>query len=1263
MIEEPLWGPDAGWSKSKNWSWCDAHFMAPPGMARIAKATGQEKYLDLMDKLFWDTYEYIYDKEEKLYYRDINYIVFPDGREQPYEDTKYMEGPDGKQPLSPSGKKIFWGRGNGWVLAGLARTLEYLPKDYPSYPRYLSLFQEMTNKISEYQQEDGLWRSSLNEPAWFPNPETSSSSMFCYAMASGINNGLLDRQKFLPIVNKAWMGLVDCVQPEGRLAWVQLTGHDPRIVNKHETVEYGSGAFLLAGNEMLKIHKSPGPRITSNINTNWTFSYSADHRINKDFLSLDFNDKAWQIVALPHTWQTYETTGDLHPFIKNASERDDPYWWKGWGYYRKHFTPSKALSDKKITVELDGVQKYSRVYLNGEYVGDHKGGFTSFYFDLTPFVRFGSDNVLVIAVSNRRDDKHRIPPMTAGNWNVYGGIYRDARLLIKDKVHIPFQGSYKHEGGTFITTPSVNENEAVVNIKTYVKNDSEIDTRVNLKTSVISPKGILIEEIETSETIEPGTIHEFDQTSLPVQNPHLWHPGSPSLYRVKSDVYVDGILTDAMESPLGFRYFHWDYEKNDLWLNGEKILIRGFNRHQEYPWVGDAIPKWLTEKDFVDLRENLGINFFRAAHYPNDKQVYNLADKLGMIAVEEVPNIKAIDFDEEVQKQNVMEMIRRDRNHPSIFFWSVGNETSDAADSKWVIEEDTTRIVHARKAKAIGDFVDHDHTNLDMENLLRVTIRGYFDNDNSPQDRNLTPEWGQMCSTEEWQHHTTMTDNSIRGSLKENVVLWLYEDHGADREYRNSPLKHVNYKGWVDLYRIPKYTYYLTQAMYIKRPMIFIHPHNWTPKYLGTTKDFIVNSNCEKVELYANGTKIGEAYPDYENFFTVTFSDVQVKEGTLKAVGIKGETKVENAVTMSGEPSQLKLTVSHDEINAGKNGMAIVTADIVDKNGNRVIHANNTLNWNVEGAGTLVGPKQYKNDFDLFEAMEGTGYIRTPVSNVIRSANNPGKAIVTVSSPGLEPASVEIDVVSMPIENNNISQPKLSEGGRQKVHRDENFTFEMTEVKEVKHISGNQSFDISDKDRLVKNFTEFLQKNSPDFDADLHESKVFTDYFVKYLIRMEGDLIRDDFNFMADKYNDLRLISSSIDHSNLLHLLANDLIQEYAESMIIKGESMDVEEQVKLFINLPKERKIFMRDSTEEWDSDPWFPKAAQKEPIDCYFTDFEELIILVYPNYSNLTNEEKAAYKSYVDAINADLELSESRFTYSKDGFFCIPDPEKVRT
>jgi hypothetical protein len=592
----------------------------------------------------------------------------------------------------------------------------------------------------------------------------------------------------------------------------------------------------------------------------------------------------------------------------------------------------------------------------------------------------------------------------------------------------------------------------------------------------------------------------------------------------------------------------------------------------------------------------------------------------------------------------------------------VGNETNDAADSKWVIEEDTTRLVHARKAEETGDYVDHDHTNLDMENLLRVTIRGYFDDENSPADRDLEPEDGQWCSTEEWQYQRAMIEGgSVRGSLKKNVVHWLYEDHGADREYRNSPLKHVNYKGWVDLYRIPKYIYYLTQAIYTSDPMVFIHPHFWTPKYLGETREFIVNSNCDRVELFVNGDKVGEAAPDYENYYTVTFRDIQVVEGILKAVGTKDGKKVEHSVAMSGEPSGLKLTISHDQITAGKSGMAIVTADIVDSDGNRVIHARNPLHWSVEGAATLIGPAVYQSDYDLFESMEGSGYIHPPVSNIIRSANQPGNATITVSSPGLDPASVRVKVVPARMDARGIEQPVLSDQGRQKITRIEGDQFEIRAVDELRPISGNRTFDISDREKLVNEFTGYIQDNSPDFDEDLLESSVLLDWFTGYLVRMNGELIGDDFNFMADKYNDLRLISMAIDQSNIWYNLTTLLIQDYADRIINKGELVDAEEAARLFMKLPGERTILKREEARARNGDPWIPEAWQMEPVYCYFTDFESLIALVYPGYTELDETQRSLYREFVSAINPELKIRNGRLSYSEDALFCLPDPERV--
>jgi beta-galactosidase/beta-glucuronidase len=176
--------------------------------------------------------------------------------------------------------------------------------------------------------------------------------------------------------------------------------------------------------------------------------------MNKGYETPGFDDSKWPVVSIPHTWSTFETTGELHPFIW-SSETENPYWWTGWGWYRKHFSVSKEYSDGKAFIEFEGVQKYCKVWVNGKYAGDHKGGYGSFDFDITEVLKPGEDNVIVVAVNNRQKDEFKIPPLAAGDFEVYGGIYRDVKLVIKDKLFIPMQGSATHEGGTFVTTPRV----------------------------------------------------------------------------------------------------------------------------------------------------------------------------------------------------------------------------------------------------------------------------------------------------------------------------------------------------------------------------------------------------------------------------------------------------------------------------------------------------------------------------------------------------------------------------------------------------------------------------------------------------------------------------------------------------------------------------------------------------------------------------------------------------------------------------------------
>lgn len=220
------------------WWWCDALFMAPPALVKLSITTGDKKYMEKSDELFHECYELLYDKEEQLFARDLSYVIKGDASDK----------------HEANGKKIFWSRGNGWVMGGLVLVLSELPEDYKGKTFYENIFKEMANKIASLQQQDGLWRASLLDPESYPGGEASGSGFYTYALAWGINNGLLDKEKYLPIVRKAWKGLNTLIQPDGHVGWCQPIGADPKMNFSADSWEvYGTGAFLLAGSEVIKL--------------------------------------------------------------------------------------------------------------------------------------------------------------------------------------------------------------------------------------------------------------------------------------------------------------------------------------------------------------------------------------------------------------------------------------------------------------------------------------------------------------------------------------------------------------------------------------------------------------------------------------------------------------------------------------------------------------------------------------------------------------------------------------------------------------------------------------------------------------------------------------------------------------------------------------------------------------------------------------------------------------------------------------------------
>ncbi len=219
------------WKGSEVWNWCDGLFMAPPVLAHMSAITKDKAYLVYMDSLWWDTYEMLYDPEQRLFYRDNRYI----------------------NKLDKEGNKIFWSRGNGWVIAGISRVLNHLPKDHPNYEVYVSLFQEMSESISALQSSDGFWKSNLLDTLVFPEGESSGTAFFVYAFCWGINKGLLSADDFLPVIKNGWNALTSAVDQEGRLGFVQQPWHEPGPVFAEGRYEYGTGAFLLAASEYHKL--------------------------------------------------------------------------------------------------------------------------------------------------------------------------------------------------------------------------------------------------------------------------------------------------------------------------------------------------------------------------------------------------------------------------------------------------------------------------------------------------------------------------------------------------------------------------------------------------------------------------------------------------------------------------------------------------------------------------------------------------------------------------------------------------------------------------------------------------------------------------------------------------------------------------------------------------------------------------------------------------------------------------------------------------
>ena len=398
---------------------------------------------------------------------------------------------------------------------------------------------------------------------------------------------------------------------------------------------------LLAIVVMFVVTSLQAQREMKTINDNWEFRKSID--------------ESWESVNLPHTF--------------NIDAYQQRNYYQGKGFYRRTLVLPEIVAERRYYMKIDAASKAANIRVNGKEVGSHVGGYTACIVDITEYIR--KENLIEITVDNGRKD---ITPISA-DFTFWGGIYRDVWLISTPKQH--FNMSNMGSDGIFISTPVVNEKRGVLKVKCEVTNDSHESSILEVRSAIYSPQGKLLQTIKQKQKLKSGETYIFENTSGAIESPDLWSPETPSLYLVKTTL-VDpksGKLLDEKNHKVGFRWFTFDGSKG-FFLNGKSYKLRGLNRHQDQAPAGVALDDEAHRRDIFLMKE-LGCNFIRISHFPQDDAILEMCDELGLLAWEEIPIINIVPntpgYDDNCE-YNLREMIRQHYNHSSVITWGYMNE-------------------------------------------------------------------------------------------------------------------------------------------------------------------------------------------------------------------------------------------------------------------------------------------------------------------------------------------------------------------------------------------------------------------------------------------------------------------------------------------------------------------------------------------------------------------------------------------------------------
>ena len=383
-----------------------------------------------------------------------------------------------------------------------------------------------------------------------------------------------------------------------------------------------------------------------------------------------YDDRLWERVSLPHTAR-------IEALVTGTGARQ----WQGICWYRKSFELPVEARDKIIRLRLDGAMNAAGVWVNGQPAGTFLGGYLPYIMDISKLVRPGAGNVIAVRLDNRDNPLTGPKPLADLDFNLYGGLYRSASLILKDKLHItdPILADRTAGGGVFVTFPAVSTNQATVNLRTHVRNTDAVSRSVVVRTTLIDAwEQTVATAVTAPEPLPAGADREVVQ-EIRVASPKLWTPNAPHLYRVRSELLDRDRVADVEHSRIGIRRIQID--KDGLRINGEKIFLRGVNRHQEYPYIGNAVPDDAQYRDARKIKE-AGFDYVRLSHYPQSPAFLDACDELGLVVMDSLLGWQYFNPDPafaRLKYQECRQLIRRDRNHPSVILWEVSlNESDDA---------------------------------------------------------------------------------------------------------------------------------------------------------------------------------------------------------------------------------------------------------------------------------------------------------------------------------------------------------------------------------------------------------------------------------------------------------------------------------------------------------------------------------------------------------------------------------------------------------